>query len=87
VATSGASATCGGFGFARTTATTFDVFSWLQVTNFDVSLLQSVPSGPDYIDIVIFVLCLHGQLFRSNVRFTMPTNPVIANIFTRATTL
>jgi hypothetical protein len=36
-----------------------------------VSLLQSAPSGPGYIDIVIFVLCLHGQLFCSNVRFRM----------------
>ena len=64
-------AACDGFGIARNTATTFDVFSWLQVTNFDVSLPQSVPSGPDYIDIVIFVLRLHGQLFRSNSRFRM----------------
>jgi hypothetical protein len=64
-------AACDGFGIARNTATTFDVFSWLQVTNFDVSLPQAVPSGPDYIDIVIFVLRLHGQLFRSNIRFSM----------------
>ena len=71
VVTYGACAACDGFGFARNTATTFDVFSWLQVTNFDVSLPQSVPSGPDYIDIVIFVLRLHGQLFRSNSRFRM----------------
>jgi hypothetical protein len=61
----GACAACDGFGFARNTATTFDVFYWLQVTNFDV-LLNSAPSGPDYID--IWGLCLHAQLFRSNVR-------------------
>ena len=71
VAACAAFAACDGFGIARNTATTFDVFSWLQVTNFDVSLPQSVPSGPDYIDIVIFVLRLHGQLFRSNSRFRM----------------
>ncbi len=70
-----------GFGFAGNSTTTFDVFSWLQVTNFDVSLLHSAPNGPDHLDIGIFVLCLHGQLFRSNVRFRMPTNPIIANNF------
>jgi hypothetical protein len=58
----GTCAACDGFGFARNTATTFDVFYWLQVTNFDVRLLNSAPNGPDYIDIV--GLCLHAQLFR-----------------------
>jgi hypothetical protein len=57
----GACAACDGFGFARNTTTTFDVFYWLQVTNFDVRLLNSAPNGPDYIDIV--GLCLHAQLF------------------------
>jgi hypothetical protein len=53
-------------------------FYGLQVTNFDV-LLNSAPNGPDYIDIL--VLCLHAQLFRSNVRSRMgPTDPVVANI-------
>src|SRR5713101_3352420 len=66
VAACGAPPACGGFGFARNTATTFDVFYWLQVTDFDV-LLNSAPNGPDYIDILGF--CLHAQLFRSNVRF------------------
>jgi hypothetical protein len=74
-------AACDGFGIARNTATTFDVFSWLQVTNFDVSLPQSVPSGPDYIDIVIFVLRLHDNYFVATVALGWPTNPVIANIF------
>ncbi len=68
VAGCGACAACDGFGFARNTATTFDVFYWLQITNFDV-LLHSAPSGPDYIDIL--GLSLHAQLFRSNVRFRM----------------
>ncbi len=54
-----ACAVCDGFGFARNTATTFDVFYWLQVTNFDV-LLNSAPNGPDYID--IFGLCLHAPI-------------------------
>ena len=69
VVTYGACAACDGFGFARNTATTFDVFYWLQVTNFDVRLLNSAPNGPDDIDIV--GLCLHAQLIRSNVRFRM----------------
>ena len=73
----GACAACDGFGFARNTAATFDVFYWLQVTNFDV-LLNSAPNGPDYIDILVW--WLHAQLFRSNVRFRMPTDPVVANI-------
>jgi len=68
VAACGACAACDGFGFACNTTTTFDVFYWLQVTNFDV-LLNSAPNGPDYID--IWGLCLHAQLFRSNVRFRM----------------
>jgi len=41
-----ACAVCGGFGFARNTATTFDVFYWLQIANFD-GLLNSAPNGPD----------------------------------------
>jgi hypothetical protein len=58
VAAYGARAACEGFGFARNTATTLDVFYWLQVTNFDVLvLLNSAPNGPDYID--IWGLCLH----------------------------
>ena len=73
----GACAACDGFGFSRNTATTFDVFYGLQVTNFDV-LLNSAPNGPDYIDILAW--WLHAQLFRSNVRFRMPTDPVVANI-------
>jgi hypothetical protein len=51
---------CDGFGFARNTATTFDVFYQLEVTNFDVCLLNSAPNGPDYID--IWGLCLHSKL-------------------------
>ncbi len=53
-------AACGGFGFVRNAAatTTFDVFYWLQVTNFNV-LLKSAPNGADYIDIRRLVL--HGR--------------------------
>src|SRR6266481_7971373 len=55
----GACAACGGFEFARNAATTtFDVFYWLQVTNFNV-LLKSAPNGADYIDIRRLVL--HGR--------------------------
>jgi hypothetical protein len=57
VAARGASASCGGFGFARNTATTFDVLYWLQVTNFDVLLNSAPPNGLDYID--VWGLCLH----------------------------
>jgi len=64
VAACGARAACDGFGFARNTATTFDVFLWLQVMNFDVSLLQSVPNGANYID--IFRFRLHNQVPRNN---------------------
>ena len=63
VAACSARAACDGFGFARNTATTFDVFSWLQVMNFDV-LLHSTPNGTDYID--IFRFRLHNQLPRNN---------------------
>jgi len=70
-----ACAACDGFGFARNTATTFDVFYWLQVTNFDVRLLNSAPNGPDYIDIV--GLCLHAQMFRSK----SPAQPVKLSSF------
>jgi len=40
---------CGGCGFARNAAApAFDVFFWLQVANFDVSLLHSAPNRADY---------------------------------------
>jgi hypothetical protein len=60
LAARGASASCGGFGFARNT-TTFDIFNWPQVTaNFgDVALFQSAPNRPDYID--VWALWLHGH--------------------------
>jgi hypothetical protein len=52
-----ACAACGGFGFARNTAATLDVFYWLQVTNF--GLLKSAPNGVNYID--VRRLFLHGR--------------------------
>ena len=58
VAACGASAACDGFGFARNTAATFDVFYWIQVTNFDV-LFDSAPSRSNYID--VWDLCIHAQ--------------------------
>ena len=71
MAACGAPLACGGFGFARNTAATFDVFYWLQVTNYGVLyvLFDSAPSGSNYID--IWDLCLHVQMaspnyFRSN---------------------
>jgi hypothetical protein len=61
VAARGASAAFGGFGFALKTAATFDVFYWLQVTNYGVLyvLFDSAPSGSNYID--VWDLCLHAQ--------------------------
>src|SRR5205823_3574326 len=53
----------------RNTAATFNVFNWLQVSNFDV-LFNSAPNGLDYIGILGFAL--HPRLFRSNIRFRMP---------------
>jgi hypothetical protein len=50
---------CDGFGFTRNTATTFDVFYWLQVKNFDV-FLNSAPNRPDYIDILIWDVHLYS---------------------------
>jgi hypothetical protein len=78
-----ACATCDGLGIARNTATTFDVFFWLQVTNFNVSLLHSAPNGPDHTHIVIFVLWLHGpNYFVATFALGYPTDPINANIFT-----
>jgi hypothetical protein len=68
----GAGAACGGFGPARNTATTFDVFYWLQVTNYGVLyvLFDSAPSGSNYID--VWDLSLHAQT---------PPNYFVANVF------
>jgi len=51
----------GGFGPARNTAATFDVFYWLQVTNYGVLYVpfDSAPSGSNYID--VWDSCLHTQ--------------------------
>ncbi len=65
MAARGAHAAFGGFGLARNTAT-FDVFYWLQVTNYGVRyvLFDSAPSGSNYID--IWDLCLHVQMASPN---------------------
>jgi hypothetical protein len=47
----GASAACDGFGFARKTAAPFDVFYWLQVTNFDVLFDSASPKGANHFDV------------------------------------
>ena len=61
MATGGASAACGGFGFALNTAATFDVFYRLQVTNYGVLYVpfDSAPSGSNYID--VWDLWFHNQ--------------------------
>ena len=66
-------------GFARNTASTFDVFYRLQVTNFDVPLLQSAPNRPDYIDTL--ALWLHGQLFVAAFALEWRIARLVANIF------
>jgi len=43
----------------RNTAATFDVFYWLQITNFDAFLFNPAPSGLDYDD--VWPLCVHAQ--------------------------
>jgi len=73
VAAGGASAAFGGFGFALKTAATFDVFYWLEVTNYGVLYVpfDSTPSGSNYID--VWDLCLHAQtasLIISSQRFS-----------------
>jgi hypothetical protein len=77
-----ACAACDGFGFVRNTAATaFDVFSWLQVTNFQVTnfgLLNSAPNRADYSD--IRGLFLHCQLFRSDVRLGCSTDTLLASV-------
>ena len=81
VATYRACAACGGFGFVSNTAA-FDVFFWLQVTNFVVSLFDSAPNGPDHTHVVIFVLCVHDpDYFVATFALGCPTDPVNANIF------
>jgi len=66
----------GGLGFAHNTAATFDVFYWLQVTNYGVLYVSfdSAPSGSNYIELGIraFILKPPPQLFRSNVLATNP---------------
>ena len=61
VATRGAGAACGWFGFALNTAATFDVFYRFQVTNYGLLyiLFDSAPGGSDCVD--VWDLCLHAQ--------------------------
>jgi hypothetical protein len=48
----GASAACDGFRFARKTAAPFDVFYWLQVTNFGVLFDYGAPRGANHFDVL-----------------------------------
>jgi hypothetical protein len=48
----GASASCDGFGFTHKTAAPFDVFYWLQVTNFGVLFNSRAPNGTDHFDVL-----------------------------------
>jgi hypothetical protein len=61
MATRGASAACGWFGFALNTAAAFNVFPRLQVTNdglFDI-VFESTPNGSDHID--VWLWCIFAQ--------------------------
>ena len=54
-----ASAAGAGFGFALNTATTFDVFYWLQVANFD-ALFDSAPNSANHFHVWDFDI--HGKM-------------------------
>ena len=53
MATPGAGAACGWFGFALNTAATFDVFYRLQVTNYGLFniLFEATPNGSDHVNV------------------------------------
>ena len=55
VAASGACGPSGGFWFARDTATTFNVFYWLQVRNLN-GLFDSSPNGANHLDVWDFFI-------------------------------
>jgi hypothetical protein len=77
VATRGAGAACGRFGFALNIAATFDVFSGLQVSNYGLFyvLFESAPNGSNHIDVWLFWIraqTVSPDLFRGNL---LPTSP------------
>ena len=75
----GTCAACGGCGFARNAAApAFDVFFWLQVTNFDVSLLHSAPNRADYSHIRRSVF--HCQLFVATFALGCSTDTLLASV-------
>jgi hypothetical protein len=47
----GANSACDGLGFARKAGAPFDVFYWLQVTNFDVLFDSASPKGANHFDV------------------------------------
>jgi hypothetical protein len=61
LATPGAGVASGRFRFALNTATTFDVFSRLEVTNYGLFNIpfESAPKGSNLIDVWVF--CTHAQ--------------------------
>ena len=78
--------TRGGFGFARNTPATFNVFYRLQVTNYGVLyvLFDSPPSGSNHID--VWDLCLHVQMaspnyFAATVLATSPRREQAEKLF------
>jgi len=77
-----ACAACDGFGFVpNTAAPAFDVFYWLQVTNFQVTnfgLLNSAPNRADYSHIRRSVL--HCQLFVATFALGCSTDTLPASV-------
>ena len=77
-----ACAACDGFGFVpHTAAPAFDVFYWLQVTNFQVTnfgLLKSAPNRADYSHIRRSVL--HCQLFVGTFALGCSTDTLLASV-------
>jgi hypothetical protein len=69
----GTSAARAGLGFALNTTATFDVFYWLQVTNFDV-LFDSASNGANHFDVWDFGIHAKtvSQLDRVGWVFRMP---------------
>ena len=84
MATPGAGAACGSFGFALNTAATFDVFYRSQVTNYGLFniLFESTPNGSDHVN--VWLPCILAQtaspnLFRGNLLATNPSESKLKN--------
>jgi hypothetical protein len=84
VATPGAGAAWGWFGFALNIAATFDVFCRLQVTNYGIFniFFESTPNGSDHVN--VWLPCILAQtvspnLFCGNLLATNPSESKLKN--------